>query len=90
MPDAALPVLWCCPRPWTVKHLAELVDQSEVDVIKQLMRNGIMAPVNQVIDHEVASLVTAAYGIRTRVAEPVAEKGALNSLENGRNQITRD
>ena len=71
------------PQTLTVKHLAELVDQSEVDVIKQLMRNGIMAPVNQVIDHEVASLVTAAYGIRTRVAEPVAEKGALNSLENG-------
>ena len=71
------------PQTLTVKHLAELVDQSEVDVIKQLMRNGIMAPVNQVIDHEVASLVTAAYGIRTRVAEPVADKGALNSLENG-------
>ena len=71
------------PQTLTVKHLSELVDQSQVDVIKQLMRNGIMASVNQVIDHEVASLVTAAYGIRTRVAEPVAEKGALNSLENG-------
>ena len=71
------------PQTLTVKHLSELVDQSHVDVIKQLMRNGIMVSVNQVIDHEVASLVTAAYGIRTRVAEPVAETGALNSSANG-------
>ena len=67
------------PETLTVKHLSELVDQTPVDVIKQLMRNGIMVSMNQMIDHEVASLVTAAYGIRTRVAEQVAETGALNS-----------
>ena len=67
------------PQTLTVKHLSELIDQSQVDVIKQLMRNGIMASVNQMIDHEVASLVTAAYGIRTRVAEEVSETGALDS-----------
>ena len=65
------------PQTLTVKYLSELINQSPVDVIKQLMRNGIMVSMNQVIDHEVAALVTAAYGIRTRVAEPVAEKGAL-------------
>ncbi len=67
------------PQTLTVKHLSELIDQSAVDVIKQLMRNGIMVSMNQLIDHEVASLVTAAYGIRTRVAEQVAEGGALDS-----------
>lgn len=67
------------PQTLTVKHLSELIDQSPVDVIKQLMRNGIMVSMNQVIDHEVASLVTAAYGIRTRVAEQVSETGALDS-----------
>lgn len=67
------------PETLTVKQLSELVDQTPVDVIKQLMRNGIMVSMNQMIDHEVASLVTAAYGIRTRVAEPVSETGALNS-----------
>ena len=66
------------PETLTVKQLSELVDQTPVDVIKQLMRNGIMVSMNQMIDHEVASLVTAAYGIRTRVAEQEAEKGALN------------
>ena len=67
------------PQTLTVKHLSDLIDQSHVDVIKQLMRNGIMASVNQMIDHEVASLVTAAYGIRTRVAEETSETGALDS-----------
>ncbi len=67
------------PQTLTVKELSDLVGQSPVDVIKQLMRNGIMVSMNQVIDHEVASLVTAAYGIRTRVAEPVAETGSLSS-----------
>ena len=78
------------PQTLTVKHLSELVDQSEVDVIKQLMRNGIMASVNQMIDHEVASLVTAAYGIRTRVAEPVAETGALTSSVTGKEEASTD
>ncbi len=57
------------PQTLTVKQLADLIDQSHIDVIKQLMRNGIMAATNQVIDHEVATLVTSAFGIRTRVAE---------------------
>ena len=67
------------PETLTVQHLSELVDHGHVDVIKQFMRHGIMVTVNQVIDHEMASLVTAAYGIRTRVAEPVQETGALQS-----------
>ena len=75
------------PQTLTVKHLSELIDQSPVDVIKQLMRNGIMVSMNQVVDHEVAALVTAAYGIRTRVAEPVAEKGALVGASNGAEDV---
>ena len=71
------------PQTLTVKHLSELIDQSPVDVIKQLMRNGIMVSMNQMIDHEVASLVTAAYGIRTRVAEEVSETGSLDSTTLG-------
>ena len=67
------------PQTLTVKNLAELVDESPVDVIKQLMRNGIMAGVNQVIDHNVAALVTAAYGIRARVIGNDEEGGPLSS-----------
>ena len=58
------------PQTLSVQHLAELTDQDAIDVIKQLMRNGIMASMNQVIDYQVATLVTNAFGIRTTLATP--------------------
>jgi len=60
------------PPTITVQRLAELTDQTPIDVIKQLMRNGIMASMNQIIDYQMATLVTAAFGIRTTMAEPEA------------------
>src|SRR5918992_413662 len=71
------------PQTLSVKQLAELIDQNPVDVIKQLMRNGIMASMNQIVDYQVASLVTAAFGIRTKVAEPVEETKALSGDTGG-------
>ena len=49
------------PRTMTVKHLAELTNLTSIDIIKQLMRNGIMASINQMIDYEVATLVAGAF-----------------------------
>ena len=60
------------PETLSVQRLAELIDQSPIDVIKQLMRNGIMANMNQMIDYQMSTLVTSAFGIRTTMAE--AEK----------------
>ena len=82
------------PQTLTVKHLAELVDQSPIDVIKQLMRSGIMVGMNQVIDHNVAALVTAAYGVRSRVADDQEETSALSGGgigegDNEANLVTR-
>ena len=57
------------PQTLTVQRLSELLDQNPIEVIKLLMRSGIMAAMNQVIDYEVATLVTSALGIRTAVAE---------------------
>ncbi len=79
------------PQTLTVKQLADLIDQSHIDVIKQLMRNGIMAATNQVIDHEVATLVTSAFGIRTRVAEQ-SESGkhlSTNVHDDADSMLTR-
>ena len=57
------------PETMTVQYLAEVLAQSPIDVIKQLMRNGIMAGMNQVIDYQVATLVTTAFGVRTAMAQ---------------------
>ena len=71
------------PDSLTVKDLAELLDQSPIDVIKQLMRHGIMVNVNQVIDHQVAAVAAAAYGVRTRLAEQKADTASINAASQG-------
>ena len=81
------------PSTMTVQYLAEVLNQSAIDVIKQLMRNGIMANMNQVIDYKVATLVTTALGVRTNMApEPTAATGraSAGNVEDGEeNLVTR-
>jgi len=50
------------PPSLTVKQLADLIEVSAVEVIKQLMRNGIMANINQVIDYDTAAIVASDFG----------------------------
>jgi len=65
----------------TVQYLADVLNQHHIDVIKQLMRNGIMANVNQLIDYQVATLVTTAFGIRTSMA-PEPDAAAVRSADS--------
>ena len=67
------------PQTLTVQRLSELTDQNPIDVIKQLMRNGIMAAMNQVIDYQMATLVTSAFGISTTMAEDDASDASEDS-----------
>jgi len=55
------------PSTLSVKQLAELLQVSAVDVIKRLMRNGIMANINQAIDYESAAAVVADFGYEVRL-----------------------
>ena len=80
-PRRATPRALVLPETLTVKELSELLDQSPVDVIKQLMRHGIMVSVNQVIDHQVATVAAAAYSVRTRLAEQTEDTSAINAGE---------
>jgi translation initiation factor IF-2 len=54
------------PASISVKELADLLHISAIEVIKQLMRNGIMANVNQVINYDVASSVATGYGYESK------------------------
>ena len=67
------------PQTLTVQRLSELTDQNPIAVIKQLMRNGIMAAMNQVIDYQMDTLVTSAYGITTTMAEDDASVARQDS-----------
>ncbi len=62
------------PRNLSVKQLEDLLHVSAVDVIKQLMRNGIMANINQNLDYESAAAVITASGYEARLKAPVGRK----------------
>jgi len=64
------------PEAITVARLAELVHATPIDLMKQLMRAGIMATINQAIDFNTAAAIVPAYGYR---AVPVAATKATKA-----------
>lgn len=60
----------------TVRQLADILHVSPIEVIKQLMRNGIMANINQSLDFDTAAMVAAAFGYEARrqVSRTVAKR----------------
>ncbi len=63
----------------TVSQLADLLGKSGVEVIKQLMQNGIMASINQTVDYETAAVIAADFGyeaIEKSPSEPTIATGA--------------
>ena len=62
------------PSTLTVRDLAERIEASPIDVIKQLMANGVMANINQQIDFDTAAIVIEEFGFEARpLAPPEAE-----------------
>ena len=57
------------PPSITVKQLAEVLKVEPVKIIKQLMRKGIMANVNQIIDFDTASITAAEFGYAAKAAK---------------------
>ena len=67
------------PPTITVKELAELLEVNPADVIRELIKSGIFATINQLIDRDTASLVATELGYE--VAEP--EAPAVEAAEEG-------
>ncbi len=63
------------PATITVKELAELLDVNPADVIRELIKSGIFATINQLIDRDTASLVATELGYEVAETEeaPVEE-----------------
>ena len=66
------------PDSITVKELAELIGVNAADIIRELIKSGIFANINQVIDRDTASLVTSELGYE------VAEARVADGSENER------
>ena len=66
------------PSSISVQDLAAALTVSHADVIKELIRNGIFATINQSIDFDTASLVAGELGIET-VERGVAQRAAAEA-----------
>jgi translation initiation factor IF-2 len=71
------------PPVITVKQLADQIGVSGIEIIKQLMRNGVMANINQSLDYEDAAKLVADFGFTAKklnatakAKQAVATKGA--------------
>jgi len=63
------------PASLSVRELAERMGVSPIAVIKELMRNGMMANINQIIDFDTAAIVASEMGFEVKEeAPPVPEE----------------
>jgi len=78
------------PQSLSVRQLAALLHISAIDIIKQLMRNGIMANINQLVDYEAAAAVATATGYEAHLKPKTGRKLASAMSEVKRRQQLRD
>jgi translation initiation factor IF-2 len=78
------------PETITVQELANRMAERGTDVIKALMRMGVMATINQVIDADTAELVVGEFGHKLkRVAESDIEIGLKGEADAPETQQPR-
>jgi len=71
------------PGTITVKELAELLGVNPADVIRELIKSGIFATINQLIDRDTASLVAGELGYEVAEAAPTVTAPAADGETNG-------
>ena len=78
------------PEVITVQELASRMAERGADVIKTMMRMGVMATINQAIDPDTAELIVTEMGHRfKRVTEGDVETGLTDIVDAGETQIAR-
>ena len=82
------------PPTLSVKELAEYLDVKTVDIIKELMKNGVMANINQQIDFDTAAIVADSFGVQaspmsmdSAIAEEVGEGAATQVKMTTRSEL---
>ncbi|HUS84601.1 MAG TPA: translation initiation factor IF-2 [Anaerolineales bacterium] len=76
------------PTTVTVRDLALMIDVSPIDVIKQLMANGVMANINQQVDFDTAAIVIGEFGFEAEhLAAPEDDLDEAGELPHWRQLI---
>ncbi|GIR62792.1 MAG: hypothetical protein CM15mP67_08950 [Alphaproteobacteria bacterium] len=78
------------PDTIVVSELANRMSEKTADVVRELMKNGIMATAAQVIDADTAELITNEFGHKVkRVSDSDIELDLVNNKENSQNLVSR-
>ncbi len=62
------------PEFVTVRELADVLEASPIDVIKELMNNGVMATINQQLDFDTAAIVAEDMGYAAHLPVPEVQE----------------
>jgi len=71
------------PRSIGVRQLADMLKVESITVIKQLMRNGIMANINQVIDYDTAAPIVTGFGFKPHL-RPLRDQQMASAAEESK------
>ncbi|HEY8135112.1 MAG TPA: translation initiation factor IF-2 [Candidatus Limnocylindrales bacterium] len=78
------------PNSITVKDLADLFGVNPADVIRELIKSGIFATINQLIDRDTASLVAGELGFEVSESAVPEQAEAKNGKEPPTPQATKE
>jgi translation initiation factor IF-2 len=73
------------PRSISVRQLAVMLNIDAINIIKQLMRSGIMANINQVIDYETAASIVAGLGYKAHLT-PLKDQLLATAVEESKSR----
>jgi translation initiation factor IF-2 len=78
------------PGTITVKELAELLGVNPADIIRELIKSGIFATINQLVDRDTASLVAGELGYEVAEADLASTNGADGETEGPIAEATKE
>ncbi len=76
------------PRSIGLRQLADILHVNSINIIKQLMRNGIMANINQIIDYDTAASIVSSFGFKPHLT-PLKEQMLATAVEESKKQKRR-
>ncbi|MFN3705119.1 MAG: translation initiation factor IF-2 [Thermoflexales bacterium] len=72
----ATPKVVDLPESISVRDLATRINTSPIQVIRELMQNGVMATINQQLDFDTAAIVASAFGWEAKPLTPAQTEAA--------------
>jgi translation initiation factor IF-2 len=78
------------PGTITVKELAELLGVNPADIIRELIKSGIFATINQLVDRDTASLVAGELGYEVAEAALASTNGADGETDGPIAEATKE